>query len=222
MRVLFVGIDGLDGLMVKDLVEYGKLPLFSWLADTGSVYVIDSPDATTGPALTSIMCGMTSETHGVHDWWLKDINKPDRQKRLWEYLNERGISCAMFNVPMTFPPSINCNPYLVAGFPAPDDNSSLCFPAGISKVLDRHNYRMDTRDCDITSTNAVPEKFMEEVKQKVLADEIRQKSNIPFPEYLEKVKNHLDMQAHKHNSWLTEEKKPLKIKIYILNVKSSF
>jgi len=61
-------------------------------------------------------------------------------KRIWDYLSERGYSCGVVNVPLTFPPT-PLNGFMVSGLFA--HPSYYTYPEGLWRKLKEMGYRPD-------------------------------------------------------------------------------
>lgn len=129
MKLLYIGFDGFDPFIAKDL---GMLPDFQTVYSYSDVPI-------TGPAWTSLNTGLTVEHHGISESWGRPKDgattfMSTTKKYLWDYLNDAGLSCGLMNIPITWPPKV-VNGWMVSG-PFVPSRENICFPPGLIDTTD--------------------------------------------------------------------------------------
>lgn len=142
-KVVVVGLDGLDPVLVRDLISAGQLPHMGQLAAEG----IFSPLGTTLPAQTptawsTFATGLNPGGHGIYDFLRRDpsnyrldfsLFRLEQRSRflpvsavnlrggrtMWERLADVGIPSTVLRCPATFPPE-SFKGRLLAGVGVPD------------------------------------------------------------------------------------------------------
>lgn len=123
MRAIIVGIDGGSKRIIDVLAREGKLPNISKLMEQGVQGNLQSTiPPHTAPGWASIITGVEPGSHGIYQFF--DTQSPDytqkimgsenfHVKKIWNILNEQGISTGMVNIPMTYPPE-KVNGYMLS------------------------------------------------------------------------------------------------------------
>ncbi len=141
-KVLFLGIDGFDPDIMKDMMAAGELPAFGRLARDGCFSPLRTISPPQSPVVwTSIATGAAPSEHGIFDFLHSDPNTympylsilrregpkykpPYSVKTFWEKASESGIPCTIIRWPVTFPPKpIKGN--VLAGLGVPDIRGTL-------------------------------------------------------------------------------------------------
>lgn len=113
-KVLIYGLDGATWKLIKPLMEAGKLPNLQRLCESGSWGAIRSFEPIFSPIIwTSISSGKTPAKHGISAVQLNSGLL--RCKRVWDILEEKGFSIALYGHLVTWPPR-KINGYII-----PDD-----------------------------------------------------------------------------------------------------
>jgi len=163
MKVMIIGWDGGSYRFINE--RFNDFKFLSSIADrVGHLYPtrryvgawIDS-----GLSWTTLMSGLPPEVHGVLSVHcvrmsmrdkLKAGGSADRKggegprlgivkvKRIWDYLTERGYSCGVVNVPITYPPT-PVNGFMVSGLFA--EPTHYTHPEDLWKKLNAMGYRPD-------------------------------------------------------------------------------
>jgi hypothetical protein len=110
VNLLFVGIDGLDGLAIQNI----RIPMLNKMGQYGNMLSIDPFH--TGPCWTSIYTGVFPQQHGITSGgWTKGVSYAENIKvpTLWQKIPSIGV----FNMPMTWRP-YKVDGWMVSGFPA--------------------------------------------------------------------------------------------------------
>ncbi len=109
-RVVVLGLDGLDRLMVEALTEEGRLPAFARLQAEGATADLN----VTGPVLspiiwTSMASGYPGEVHGIGGWTTeagRTFTAADvRTHRLWDVASAANQASVVSGYLMTWPAS---------------------------------------------------------------------------------------------------------------------
>lgn len=143
MEAVILGLDGGDWQIFNGFMEMGVMPNLSKLAKQGlTANLISTVPPSTPQAWSSIMTGLNAGRHGVFGFANLTSNterklnslKSMAGKKLWNFLNEAGLSCGVFNVPMTYPPE-PLNGFMVSGFMTPETATVFSYPQKISAEI---------------------------------------------------------------------------------------
>ena len=121
MNVLMIGLDGATFSLLKPLMDDGVMPrLKSLLADAVHGKLMSTRNPLTPPAWTSIMTGVSPETHGIYDFlrpellsdggvFLKINNFRDKHaETIWSMVNRAARRATTLNFyGMAPPPEID-------------------------------------------------------------------------------------------------------------------
>lgn len=146
-RILSLGLDGAAWRPLNRLMDNGHLPNLSSLVETGARAPLRSVHPpVTCPAWRCSTSGKNPGRLGVYWWLMLDrptgtLTTPDSRSfdtaDIWDYLSDEGWSCAVVNVPMTYPPP-RLNGIAVSGFGAPfetDITGSITYPPAFQDRL---------------------------------------------------------------------------------------
>lgn len=150
IRIIYVGMDGIDPELLTYFINKGHLPNFKRLADEGSFKPLVTSNPPQSPvAWTSMATGKNPGKHGIFDFIHRDLNygmhlsllkennkvmssltgtsyvRPYSEKTFWERLAGAGISATVIRWPVTFPATEDGNYKLLAGLGVPDINGLL-------------------------------------------------------------------------------------------------
>lgn len=140
-KVLIIGIDGMDPIFAKTMMEQGRLQNFARLSQKGTFLNLNTSYPPETPvAWTSIATGKNPGKHGIFDYIKRDTGSyvpelsiaklkqtlfgpkylPNTDARsFWEITSENGIPTTIIRWPITFPPSkIRGN--MLSGLGVPD------------------------------------------------------------------------------------------------------
>lgn len=146
-RILSLGLDGAAWHALDRMIADGHLPNLAELVEEGARAPLQSVHPpVTCPAWRCSTAGKNPGKLGVY-WWL-DLDRstgepytPDARSfdtaDVWDYLSAEGRSCAVVNVPLTYPPS-PVDGVMVAGFGAPfevDVEDSITHPPAFQERL---------------------------------------------------------------------------------------
>lgn len=127
MRLLLLGLDGLNWPLLEPLLAAGWLPTLAHLRRTGIAAPLTSVLPTlSAAAWASFMTGQDPSTHGVFDFLLRQPNgvyrhaKPAPHTTLWAALNQAGYRVGVINFPVTYPPD-PVQPFQISGMLSLDD-----------------------------------------------------------------------------------------------------
>jgi len=139
-RVVIVGLDGLDPSRCRLLMEQGRLPHFSALAQEGSFENLTSTCPPISPvAWSSFSTGVNPGKHNIFDFlnrnkrtYMPELSSSRietgkkaqvkllrKSKPFWHVLGEYGVFSTILRVPITFPPE-SFNGLCVSGMCVPD------------------------------------------------------------------------------------------------------
>lgn len=157
-ELLALGLDGAAWHKLDRLIEEGRLPNFEKAVSNGAHGPLQSVQPpVTCPAWRCSTSGKNPGKVGVF-WWLQldretgQFEPPDARSfdtaDVWDYLSESGYSCAVVNVPMTYPPT-ECNGIMIAGFGAPfevDRTGSFTTPPDALEQLGADDWKVGVDD----------------------------------------------------------------------------
>jgi predicted AlkP superfamily phosphohydrolase/phosphomutase len=125
-QVVFVGLDGADWPIIDRLREQDRLPTFDRLIQGGTRAGLETVEPVLSPQVwTSIATGVRPATHGVKDFFV--TSRDVRVKRLWEVVDENGMTSGVMSYLVTWPPE-KTKGFLVPGWLAQDTRT---FPADL-------------------------------------------------------------------------------------------
>lgn len=130
-KVILLGHDGADPLMVKRFMEEGKLPHLKKITEEGTTtpnFVMQGVHPTiTPPNWASLATGANPGTHGITCFWNhtsgKDLltlsygfnSRLSKAEFIWDKAAEEGKKCIVFNYPTAWPPTRKDNILVVDG-----------------------------------------------------------------------------------------------------------
>ena len=126
-RAVVVGLDGMDPRRAHRLMAAGRLPHFSALAEQGCFAPLGSTCPPISPvAWSTFSTGVNPGKHAIYDFLTRDFKTylPElssakltagrdgrtetvllrKSRPFWHVLGERGISCTVLRVPISYPP----------------------------------------------------------------------------------------------------------------------
>lgn len=123
-RLFVLGIDGMDPVILRRLMDAGRMPNFSALARRGGMSTLATTMPPQSPvAWSSFITGLPPQGHGIFDFvhrdtadlslFLSTSHVDDagqmalhrRGTPFWDVLLQAGIPATIFRVPANFPPS---------------------------------------------------------------------------------------------------------------------
>jgi len=175
-KVLVIGLDSATWLVMKPLLETGRLPNLGRLMAEG----VHGPLRSSIPyvsaaAWVSFATGSNPGRHGVYDFARKRAGDYGvelinanmvRLPTLWHLLSEQGLRVGVLNVPVTYPPA-PVQGVLVAGMLTPDLRSNFTYPPELGERLLQAvpGYRLEP-----TILGAVPRIDMKERLQREVTE----------------------------------------------------
>lgn len=127
-RVLIIGLDGADPVLLGRWMEEGRLPHLAALRNQGGLLPCRSTNPpVTYPAWTTCVTGVNPGKHGIFDFTeqvpgsyrIRFVNGSRRAApALWNVLSGAGKRVGVLGVPGTFPPE-PVNGFMVSGFDSP-------------------------------------------------------------------------------------------------------
>jgi predicted AlkP superfamily phosphohydrolase/phosphomutase len=142
-RVFLIVIDAGEWSILNPLIEQGELPNFKILKEKGSYGYLKSPTSFSPIEWTSIASGKTKEKHEINDWIKDDrlvTSRDIKSKRIWNILNEYGITTGVYHYLLTWPPE-KVNGFMFSGIMT--QNLSITYPQNLTKLLDEQNLPHD-------------------------------------------------------------------------------
>ncbi len=111
--VVIIGWDGATWEILDPLLDQGRLPHLASLMGRGRAGILEStPCFVSPPAWAAIYTGKNPAKTGIYHFGRREDDLPHlgdlsgddvRAKWLWEILSAEGRSCAVVNVPLTYP-----------------------------------------------------------------------------------------------------------------------
>lgn len=146
-RTIVIGLDGGTFKVIDRLVAEGRMPVLERIAREGVRGPLESTVITNSfPAWTTCTTGVNPGKHGIYYALLRDrtrygmklMNSSDvKARRLWDLLNEAGLTAGVVNVPGTYPPQ-PIGGFLVTDMLTPSLESRLTEPESLkAEMLER-------------------------------------------------------------------------------------
>ena len=149
-RVLVLGFDGLDWLLLNTFIKNGYLPNFKDITRSESALksvLLSTVPPMSPPAWASIASGMKPEEHGIFDFLQVDklrakivlsIAKFHKLTKIWNILDQMGKRCIVLGFPlMSRPEKLNHGITVVGAFAR---SERMAWPAEIDLFLKRIQY----------------------------------------------------------------------------------
>ena len=127
-KVLLLGLDGADPMLIQKYVKEGKLPNFKKVIDAGVTTADYSMQAVlpaiTPPNWASLATGAWPETHGITCFWNHTLGNPLDQmdygfnsellkaETIWSAYARQGKKSILFNYPTAWPPNTENDIYV--------------------------------------------------------------------------------------------------------------
>lgn len=144
-RVILLGLDGATFDLLLPPAERGILPNFKRMLELGAHGILRSTlPPYTAPAWTSLASGKNPGKHGVVDFWQRSLPggpkipvsyKSIRTALLWDYLNARGRTVGLVDVPLTYPPP-SVDGFVVSGLMTPGRHVSYASPRDLQVEIE--------------------------------------------------------------------------------------
>lgn len=140
-KVIILGIDGAEWRIMAPLADEGELPNLKKIMTEGAYGdLISTEPPYTPTAWTSMTTGVNPGKHNIFSFTTHPPGS-DRKElissltvqspRLWDFLNQAGISTGLLNIPVTFP-ARPVDGYCVPGFLTPVDLVDFAYPPGLA------------------------------------------------------------------------------------------
>jgi predicted AlkP superfamily phosphohydrolase/phosphomutase len=154
-KIVILGFDGMDPILLKKWMEEGKLPHISALAKGGGMFPLQTTHSPESPtAWASFATGVNAGKHNIYDFLVRDttsyipdlgmvtrtppkflfdyfpISKPKLTSirggtSFWVTAGKEGVRSDMLTVPVTFPPEDVDNGHMLSGLPLPDIRGTM-------------------------------------------------------------------------------------------------
>lgn len=136
MQTLLLGLDAACFPVLRPMFEKDALPNLRSVFEDGAAGPLESQiPPWTASAWPSLYTGVNPGKHGVFDFLRFDgydwdiVNATDiRQRTLWEYVDEAGLTSVVVNAPVTGPPT-DIDGAIVPGYLSSEDPE--CHPDGV-------------------------------------------------------------------------------------------
>jgi predicted AlkP superfamily phosphohydrolase/phosphomutase len=128
VRLLVLGLDGADYVLVRRLLAEGRLPTIGRLARDGSFGPLRSTiPAVTPTAWSSFLTGLNPAGHGIFNFSTNPNRSQQRVESaasragvpVWRRLGQAGIRSAFVSIPFTYPAE-PIDGIVVTGYGGPD------------------------------------------------------------------------------------------------------
>jgi predicted AlkP superfamily phosphohydrolase/phosphomutase len=143
-RTIVIGLDGGTFKVIDRLVAEGRMPSLARLAGEGVRGQLESTVITNSfPAWTTCTTGVNPGKHGIFYALLRDrtrygmklMNSSDvKARRVWNLLNEAGLTTGVVNVPGTYPPQ-PLDGFLITDMLTPSLESRLTEPESLKAEM---------------------------------------------------------------------------------------
>lgn len=178
-KVLVVGLDGATWKVLKPLMKKGEMPFLADLVRKSSWGTSESViPPITAPNWASFQTGVNPGKHGVFGFldYYSDLENPGvvnskniRRKRIWEFLQEKGLKSLIINLPVTYPVG-KMNGAMISSFLTPE-GKKYTYPKNLISKLKKVGYKIDVdlggsygeipENIDKYSKNIVLEKILD-------------------------------------------------------------
>ncbi len=168
-KVLVFGMDGATWDILQPLIDAGRCPTFARLQQGGAAGVLASTVHPHSPtAWSSFLTGMNPGGHGIFDFTKRKPGSYDIEvvstrsrggKAVWHVLSERGITCGVLNVPMTYPPEKVAG-YFVSGVFTDNPFGNFSYPKTLLDDMKKalgHGYIVDAHRRQFEKTGEDPD-----------------------------------------------------------------
>lgn len=143
-KVLLLGLDGMDPVLTRRMMDEGKLPNFKMLSESGSFLPLNTSYPPLSPvAWTSLATGVNPGKHGIFDFIGRDAStylpylvvpklvklvsgiggteyeSPVKATPFWRVTSDAGIPTTVLRWPVTFPPE-SVKGTMLSGLGVPD------------------------------------------------------------------------------------------------------
>ena len=141
-KTIFIGIDGLDPIILEQMMDKGHLPSFARLSRLGFYHRLSTINPPQSPVVwATIATGKNPGEHGIYDFLHRTKDdympflsilrlersgdvKPFRAETFWEAASAKGIEATVLRYPLTFPPN-RTNGRVLSGLGTPDIRGGL-------------------------------------------------------------------------------------------------
>lgn len=144
VRLLVIGMDGADYLLMRHLLDRGRLPNLQGIAERGAWGPLRSTiPPNTPPAWSTMFTGKNPGKHAIFDWLpmtgepsVEPVASRRAARSVWQALGDAGFTVGTINLPVTYPPE-PLTGFQVAGLDAPGFEPSMAHPRAAFEVLKR-------------------------------------------------------------------------------------
>lgn len=151
---MVIGLDGATLELMKPLADQGVMPNLSELLRKGCSGVLKSSiPPYTPPAWSSFYTGVNPGKHGIYGFtcfnpktrsWELPSSKIIGAKKIWQILNEQGLSTGLINLPLTYPPE-KVDGFMITGMMTPEKAKVFMYPESLAIEINAlpHQYVVD-------------------------------------------------------------------------------
>jgi predicted AlkP superfamily phosphohydrolase/phosphomutase len=134
--------------------EAGRLPVLARMMSHGAWGRLRSQMPMVTPQMAgTLVTGRSPGQHGLMDFWQRGADGRFREVQgsalrttpIWQLLGERGLACAILNLPFTYPPP-KLKGFMISGEDAPGVHASIAYPREILKEVTRRFGRYRLKD----------------------------------------------------------------------------
>lgn len=137
-KVILIGLDGATWTLLRAFAEDGTMPTIKYFIENGVTgTLLSTIPCYTAPAWTSMVTGLNPGKHGIYGFLRENkiasisyLSCP----KIWNILNEHGMSTGIMNVPLTYPPE-KIDGFMVPGMLTPNRDDTV-WPKNVLKEIE--------------------------------------------------------------------------------------
>ncbi len=170
MKVVVLGLDGMDPDLVTEMEQEGRLNNLASLKREGVYSELRSTFLPLSPAAwTSFLTGCNPGKHGIYDFITREgedgdftpVDASDRKMpTLADYLNANGLRVGLVGVPLTYPVQ-ELDGFTISGFPTPAAEGSF-YPDSLQETTP---VNLESLHPEIIFTGENRDRFLQEQRE---------------------------------------------------------
>ena len=137
-KVILIGLDGATWTLLRAFAEDGTMPTIQYFIENGITgTLLSTIPCYTAPAWTSMVTGLNPGKHGIYGFVrenriasISSLSCP----KIWNVLNNYGISTGVMNVPLTYPPE-KIDSFMIPGMLTPNRDDTV-WPKNVLKEIE--------------------------------------------------------------------------------------